>query len=284
MKSTKDDTLELKITLDPPSPWSDIIIAELSECGFDSFVTHDNGISAYATGNIDLEKAVKKSLEGKPDEVSISYEKKLIPHQNWNEKWESEFEPVIIEDYASIIAPFHDEGMVSGMPIIVKPEMSFGTGHHQTTWMMMKALFELPNIRERVLDMGTGTGVLAIAAEKLGAQEILAVDIEDWSIENTKENAIRNGCTRISAVHGDLDIIGGRKFGLILANINKNTLLKHIEKYAESLENQGTLLLSGFFVNDCKELVNYAENFNLLRLKEFEKEGWSALQFVKQTH
>jgi ribosomal protein L11 methyltransferase len=216
------------------------------------------------------------------DEVKCEWEAKVIPHQNWNEQWEKDFHPVFVEDYATILAPFHDQNLGKGMVVRIQPQMSFGTGHHQTTWMMTKALFELGNIPEEVLDMGTGTGVLAIVAENLGAKRILAIDIEEWSAENARENAQLNNCQNIECVWGDQDKIDGHKFGLIIANINKNILKAQMKTYAEALKNDGRLLLSGFFSTDVDELVTFASAFGLTLEKQFAKDEWAGLQMMKK--
>lgn len=275
------DTIELKIDLNPKKPWSEILVAELSELGFDSFVDTDSGILAYGNATLNLEEildqtSLKEAFDGKAD---VSH--KIIPHQNWNAQWESDFQPVLVENYASILAPFHDKSTAKGVVAIIQPQMSFGTGHHQTTWMMTKALFELPKMPTKVLDMGTGTGVLAIFAEKLGATEILAIDIEDWSAENAKENAALNDCNHIEVKCGDIDLVPKADFGLIIANINKNILKAQMSVYAKSLEINGVLLLSGFFNSDVEEMIHYCEPFNLKLEKRFQKDEWAALQLIK---
>jgi len=188
---------------------------------------------------------------------------------------------VFIEEYATILAPFHDGKDAVGMKVIIQPQMSFGTGHHQTTWMMTKALFELGEMPSTVLDMGTGTGVLAVYAAKLGAKEVLAIDIEEWSAENARENVERNGCSNIECLWGDIDLVKGRNFGLIIANINKNILKQHMEVYSNALETNGTLLLSGFFVTDVDEMTNYCEAYKLKQTKVFTKDEWACIQLIK---
>jgi ribosomal protein L11 methyltransferase len=160
--------------------------------------------------------------------------------------------------------------------------MSFGTGHHQTTRLMSQALFDLELIPKNVLDMGCGTGVLAILAEQLGAQQVLAVDVELWAYENSIENAQRNGCTNIEVQHGDVSNIIGKSFDLILANINKNVLKADMQCYADCLVDGGRLFLSGFFTSDNEELISIAKNCNLALDKSFQDENWSCLTFVKR--
>lgn len=277
------DYLELSVKLTPRDPWADVLLAELSEIGFESFVETEDGLMAYSPVNkMTAEKAVSNTiLERKSDEFTSDYEIKIIPHQNWNAVWESDFQPVEVENYLTILAPFHDKKDHKGMLIEIQPQMSFGTGHHQTTWMMSKALFEMGKLPDRVLDMGTGTGVLAIFAEKLGAKKITAVDIEDWSVENTIENAKRNNCIHIEALCGDVDILKGMSFGLILANINKNVLKAHLPSYAEMLETNGILMLSGFFNTDVDELLTFAHQFGFEKVAILNKDNWAAIKLIK---
>lgn len=278
------DTVEVTLKLTPKDPWSDVLIAELSERGFDSFVSTDEGIMAYAPASLNLEEALKDSSlhTANSNEFSYEMEQRIIPHQNWNANWEADFHPVHVEEYATILAPFHSEAEVKGMKVEIQPQMSFGTGHHQTTWMMTKALFELEKIPAKVLDMGTGTGVLAIVAEKLGAEEILAIDIEEWSAENAKENADRNDCGKITCLCGDIEDIEGKEFGLIIANINKNVLKSHMQQYVNALSNGGRILLSGFFATDVPELVTFCGELGLTKEKEFNRDEWAGLQLLKK--
>jgi ribosomal protein L11 methyltransferase len=276
--------IELNIEISPKEPWTDILIAQLSEIGFDSFMDTETGVLAYIN-EADFQEENMQSetilgLESEDFTAKISLEK--IPHQNWNALWESDFHPVFVEDKLTIIAPFHDPKLVKGMGIIIQPQMSFGTGHHQTTWMMTKAMMEFTPIPEKVLDMGTGTGVLAILAEKLGATDITAIDIEPWSVENTIENLARNECTNSTSLCGDIELIDDKEFDLVLANINKNVLKKHLPSYASHLVNNGTLIISGFFETDVEELMEVASNESLVFVKKFTKETWAAIQFIKK--
>lgn len=277
------DYLELSIALTPRDPWTEILTAELADNGFESFVETEDGILAYGQLElVDAENPLKNTfLETQSNDVEVVIHSKIIPQQNWNAVWESDFQPVEVEDYLTIVAPFHDRSTAKGMIIEILPKMSFGTGHHQTTWMMSKALFELKRIPAEVLDMGTGTGVLAFVAERLGAKHVVAVDIEDWSVENTLENAERNDCKTIEAICGDVNVLNGRTFGLILANINKNILKAHMSSYAEMLEKNGTLLLSGFFDTDVDELVTFAEQFGLKKHRVLNKDNWAAIELNK---
>jgi ribosomal protein L11 methyltransferase len=278
------DYLELTISIVPRNPWAEILTAELADLGFESFVDTEDGIQAYGLfKNIELESVVKKSsLSSENEGVHFEFTQKVIPHQNWNALWESDFHPVEVEEYLTIIAPFHSKENLKGMIVEIQPQMSFGTGHHQTTWLMSKALFELERIPESVLDMGTGTGVLAIIAEKLGAKTLVGIDIEDWTVINARENIERNTCQSIEILCGDVDLIEGRKFGLIIANINKNVLKSHIESYSRALEYGGILLLSGFFDSDVDELITFSNAHNLKMNKIYSKESWAGIKLIKE--
>ena len=276
------DYIELDIKLKPLRPFNEIIVAQLAEAGFESFVDTEDGVLAYGQiSETSVERALAETFLGeKRDDVAVSFQSSVIESQNWNAVWESDFEPVFVEEYVSILAPFHDPSQAKGMIVEIQPKMSFGTGHHQTTWMMSKALFELESVPEKVLDMGTGTGVLAIIAEKLGAKDILAIDIEEWSVENTIENAERNKCKHIKVLHGDSDLITGKSFDLILANINKNVLKAHLSSYAATLQKGGVLMLSGFFDSDVDELLNFAKNYGLVKEFVYFKDNWAAIKLV----
>jgi len=274
------DYLELNVELTPREPWSGVLIAQLAENGYESFVETEKGVMAYAqVMAIDTENPVINTfLVEHSAEVEVHWTSTIIKQQNWNAEWESQFEPVHVEDYLTILAPFHDRSVAKGMEIEIMPKMSFGTGHHQTTWMMSKALFELESIPEKVLDMGTGTGVLAIISEKLGAKEIVAVDIEDWSVENTIENAERNMCRNIQALCGDIDQVIQKDFDLILANINKNVLKSHLPHYARLLKKGGMLFLSGFFTSDTEEMITFSTELGFQKIRILNKDNWAAIE------
>lgn len=274
------DTLEVKIELEPINPWSDILIAELSELGFDGFMVEKNALLAYCTESVNVDEAIQQTVLTEPNGPKYSVSVEKIPYQNWNANWEADFEPVYVEDYATIRAPFHDNIEIKGFDIVIQPKMSFGTGHHQTTWLMTKAMCE-EVVPDTVLDMGTGTGVLAILAERLGAKEIEAVDIEEWSAENTVENAERNNCSKIVARHGDVDAVQGTNFGWVLANINKNVLKSHMSQYAKLLRPEGKLFLSGFFKTDVDEMKQVCEQNGLQFERSLTKDDWACLVLKK---
>ncbi len=277
--------IELKVKISPAEPWTDILVAQLAELGFDSFVSTEDGVEAYADSTIgDTNQIIAQSfLDEEIEGVTSTYTLEILPFKNWNEVWESDFEPVFIEDKVSILAPFHSPDLACGLSVIIQPQMSFGTGHHQTTWMMVKALMELESIPSKLLDMGTGTGVLAIVAEKIGVSDILAVDIESWSVENTIENANRNGCSLIRAIEADIEGVDDNGFDVVLANINKNVLKRHFESYYNLLVDKGILVISGFFESDADELIKIAQEIDFTFESIYTKETWAALKFKKNS-
>ena len=275
--------IEVSFDLSPKTPWSDILTAYLAELGFESFVDADTGFQAYIQEDLFDAEAIKNLdvIANPPEALMLNYSVKNIEAQNWNATWESSFEPVIIDEDLAIVAPFHTDFPQTKYTIVIEPKMSFGTGHHQTTRLMSKALFQMSQVPERVLDMGCGTGVLAILAAKLGAKTLLAIDVEQWAFENTVENSERNSCHNIIAEHGDANNIIGQEFDLILANINKNVLKADMHRYADCLPSGGRLFLSGFFTSDNDELLDVAKNLNLALDKAYQEENWSCLTLVK---
>lgn len=278
------NTLKLTIHLEPKYPWADILVAELSENGFDAFEDLANGIVAYGPEDkIDLQGIETDFLNAKKDELStISFQTEIIPFKNWNEEWEKGFEPVFVDERLTILAPFHDKKVAKGLVIEIQPQMSFGTGHHQTTWLMSKALLDRKTLPNRVLDMGAGTGVLAILAEKLGAKDIVAIEIEDWSVVNAQENVERNHCQHITCICGGEEQIGRKQFDLILANINKNVLKVQMNTYFSATAPSGSLMISGFFDSDTPEMIAFAENSGFIFVAKSVKETWAMLEFIKK--
>jgi ribosomal protein L11 methyltransferase len=273
---------ELALKVEPVFPGTEIMVTELAELGFDSFMETDEGVSAYSNVLTDqLEIKLNRLSEAYLNDFSFTWELIEHPSQNWNHEWESAYEPVIVEDYASVLAPFHKDFQSVGLPIWIQPQMSFGTGHHPTTWLMVKRLFELERIGPKVLDMGTGTGVLAIVAEKLGAQQIDALDVEKPAIENAIENGQLNACRNITFFAGDAANIPNTAYDLIVANINKNVLKAHLPTYFNRLKASGLLLMSGFFETDNQEVTSAAEEAGFSKMINLTKQNWSLLQFIK---
>jgi len=272
---------EFDFIVEPKVPWSDILVAELSEIGFESFVETESGVKAYVSENEYVESQFLSLylIQDPPEEVNISFQKQFIPAQNWNATWERSFDPVFVGNKLAIVAPFHENIPQTKYKVTIEPKMSFGTGHHQTTRLISNAMMELESMPSSVLDMGSGTGVLAILAELLGADKIIAIDIESWAYENAIENVERNNCNKIEVFLGNVDLIQPYNFDLILANINKNVLIKDMELYADSLNAKGLLMLSGFFTSDNDILVDCAKKFNLALVKTYSEDNWSCLVF-----
>lgn len=202
---------------------------------------------------------------------------------NWNEEWEKNFSPVVVNDTCIIRAPFHDIEKKYTYDIIIMPKMSFGTGHHDTTWLMCKNMLDFDFKNKTVFDMGCGTGVLAILAKKLGATNISGNDIDEWSVENAIENCAANNCSDIKVVEGDSDLLSSKPnlYDVILANINKNVLKSYIPDLAKSLKTGGYLFISGFFKTDCEELINLASSHYLKLYKQELKSDWAVIMFEK---
>jgi len=275
------DYIEVELKLMPFEPNNEVVVALLSEIGYESFLEDNNAVKAYIPKPAFNEEELSPVLSHfKEIDVSITSTVSLIPAQNWNHIWEKEFAPVFLPNL-TILAPFHGEEFRHDRYIEIEPKMSFGTGHHDTTAMMCNAMSEIDFQNKKVLDMGTGTGLLAILAEQLGAAHISAVDIEEWAVENAKDNATRNRCQKVLILRGDIDCVENETFNVLLANINKNVLLRHLPAYEKLLEQRGQLLLSGFFNYDDKELIQSALHCNLKIHKKYEKNNWSCLWFHK---
>lgn len=269
----------------PFEPWNEIIVACLAEIGFESFMEEEQSVKAYVQSGLLEEDALNTLLHNWSDidELEMKWTHQRIAQQNWNAKWEADFVPVYIEDKLSIVAPFHDAAARRNRVIEIEPKMSFGTGHHQTTYLVCQKMFDLAFDDKLVLDMGTGTGVLAILAEQLGAKKIIAIDIEPWSIENTMLNASRNNCVAIEGIVGGVDEIPELKYDFILANINKNVLKAQLPRYAQLLTMDGDLLLSGFFKTDVPELEALAIELGFTLISIEEKETWALMHLNKST-
>lgn len=263
----------------PLVPGVEILMAELGYAGFESFVETDEGLSAYIQKS-DWFDTILDSIDIlKSSEFEISYKLVEIEQSNWNATWEQSFQPILVDERCTVRAPFHDKGDTE-LDIIIEPKMSFGTGHHETTHMMIQYLLQADLKGKTVLDMGCGTGVLAIIAEKLGASNLDAIDIDAWSYENSLENVERNECHKISVYQGDVDLLEGKSYDVIIANINRNILLDQMESYAKCLNTNGVLFLSGFYKADIS-IIEKACNSHMLKLEDSLQRGeWVALKFI----
>jgi ribosomal protein L11 methyltransferase len=257
---------------------SDIIIAELSEINFHGFEENDSMLSAFIKEDIFEENIFKSVLST----LNVDFTKRIIADNNWNQKWEKEFLPVVVNSFVAVRATFHSPIKGVEHEIIITPKMSFGTGHHATTFLMLQQMKEIDFKNKSVLDFGTGTGILAILASKLGANKITAIDNDDWSIQNAKENFYTNNCRNISLVKND-SINDYGSFDIILANINLNIIKANIVGLRKSSHPGTKILLSGFLQYDEKE-VKQLFSFNSCQLRIVkEKDGWiSTLLYVEK--
>ena len=261
---------------------NEAIIAWLGDNDFDMFEERTDGVNAYIEAKLFKEDNLKNVLLSIPGSgENIRYETSFIKDQNWNKKWESNFEPVSIAGIVYIRAPFHPKSIEFQHEIIIEPKMSFGTGHHATTSLMIQSILKLSVKSKVVLDMGCGTAILSILADKMGAKNIIAIDIEEWAYLNSLENCEMNNVKHISVLKGDVTLIKEKKFDIIFANINRNILLNDLHNYSDSLNSGGEILLSGILVGD-KEIINEcAVKNSLTYLAETEENNWLALHYIK---
>ena len=270
--------LEFKFKIEPLQPASEILVAELGYLGFESFVEEEDGITAY----IPAEEYEDDLLAGvhilQSEDFEITYSKGEIEQVNWNEEWEKNFSPIMVDDICSVRAPFHPEPEVE-YDIVIEPKMSFGTGHHATTHMMIQHILKNDWNDKAVLDMGCGTGVLAILASLKGAKFVDAIDIDNWCYQNTLENVGRNDCDNINVEEGGAELLQDRKYDMILANINRNILLRDLPIYVDCLNKGGDLFLSGFYEEDIPVIKETCVKLGLTYIEHFERSNWVAVKF-----
>lgn len=271
--------LEFNFKIKPLQPWNEILMAELIEIGFDSFTEEYDGILGYIQKDLFKEEELKDIYLLQNEEIEISYTYEEMPNINWNEEWEKNFSPINVEDKVLIRAEFHDSDP-NMHEIVIQPKMSFGTGHHPTTHLMIQQMLDMDLENKKVLDMGCGTSVLAIFAKQKGAGRTVAVDIDEWSVENSKENAARNN-VELDIELGTADNLGKEKFEIILANINRNILISDIPTYVSVLEDGGKLLLSGLCFFDVDDILEVCTDQNLKLEKKIQREEWVSLLLCK---
>ncbi|MDO7170555.1 50S ribosomal protein L11 methyltransferase [Mariniflexile sp. AS56] len=268
---------EFKVS--PLQPGVEILIAELGYAGFESFVETEEGVTAYIQKE-EWNDAILSDVQIlNSEEFKIDFTYNEIEQTNWNEEWEKNFNPIIVDDACSVRAPFHEKPDTQ-FDIIIEPKMSFGTGHHETTHMMIQHILKNDFTNKSVLDMGCGTGVLAILAEMKGAKPIDAVDYDNWCFLNSVENVERNNCASITAIEGDASVLAGKKYDIIIANINRNILLNDMEIYVSCLNKGGVLFLSGFYNDDIPVIQEECEKHMLKFEEKLERNRWVALKFL----
>ncbi len=271
--------LEFSFKISPLQPWNEILMAELIEIGFDSFTEENDGILGYIQKDLFNDNQLKNLPLFQNKDVKIEFSFTEMPNINWNEEWEKNFEPINIDHKVLIRAEFHES--VPGMhEIIIQPKMSFGTGHHPTTHLMIQQMMEMDFKNKKVLDMGCGTSVLAIYAKQIGAGETKAIDIDEWSVENSKENAERNN-VELDIELGTAENLGKDRYDIILANINRNILISDIPVYESVLNNGGQLLLSGLCFFDVDDILEVCTENNLKMKKKLQREEWVSILLEK---
>ncbi|KGO93707.1 50S ribosomal protein L11 methyltransferase [Flavobacterium subsaxonicum] len=266
-------------TVAPKEPGAEILMAELGEMPFESFEETENGLSAYIQKQLWTEDVLNDIQILGSDEFTITYTIEEIEQVNWNEEWEKNFEPIDVDNTCRVRAPFHEKIDVQ-YDIVIEPKMSFGTGHHETTFMMIQHLLETDVAGKKTLDMGCGTAILAILAEMKGAQPIDAIDIDNWCYLNSIENAERNNCSNITVYEGDAALLAGKKYDVIIANINRNILLNDMQQYVDCLNENAILLLSGFYEEDIPFIDASCTEKGLKFVKKHQKNNWVALKYI----
>lgn len=273
--------IEFRFTIDPILPAREILIAELAELEFESFVEEEFGLLAYVQGPGPDGSLLSSLMAFEMEDVQIEFERREVPKENWNEKWEAGFQPILVDDLVVVKAPFHNKVPQAKNTLVIQPKMSFGTGHHDTTWLILHHMHALDFKGKSVLDMGSGTGILAIMAEKLGAATIDAIDIDDWAEENARENAALNNCISIRTYTGDAKLLENQSYDIILANINRNVLMADLPTYNKVLKTSGQIILSGFFVADAPLLQDRLGDLGLRPEAMHQRNDWCMLRAVK---
>jgi ribosomal protein L11 methyltransferase len=271
--------IETRLTLNPE--YIEILMAELAEIGYESFVESNDGISAYIPETeFDLE-ALRQLVERYQPLTEIGLEYEQLETKNWNEEWERNYQPIEVAGKIRVRASYHTPDPSFEYDIVIDPKMSFGTGHHETTTLVMEQQLSLDQRDKSVLDVGSGTGILAILAEKLGATRLTAFDIEEWAYLNAVENAAMNGCTHIHVFQGTIADCPPDTYDIVLANINRNILLQEIPTYVSFLAPGGTLMVSGFYEFDIADIVQKAEEVHLRLVTQKTLNQWAVLRFEK---
>ena len=274
------DYIEFTAEITPLEIGRDILIAQLGEIGFESFVENENGVQAYIQKDKYKEFLIGEMSIISNSDFKITATTKIIEDENWNAEWEKNFELINVENQCVIRAPFHQKLDGVDYDIVIDPKMSFGTGHHETTYLMIKRLLALDLAAKKVLDMGCGTGVLAILAKMKNAATIEAIDIDEWAYNNALENIGNNNCEGIVVKLGGAEKIESN-FDVLIANINRNILLNDMSKYVDAMLSGGSLLLSGFFSSDIEMLLASTSNLGLELVFTESKNDWIILHLVK---
>jgi len=272
---------EVTFILDPLLPAREVLVAELAELGFESFVETDEGVKAYIVSSDWNEGLLAELMTSQMEDQKIEWNSSEIEAINWNAEWEKSFHPIIVDNKCLIRAPFHEVEGSFEYVINIEPKMSFGTGHHSTTHLMIGEMMNMDWKGKHVLDMGAGTAVLAILAEMMGAESSDAIDIDEWAYLNSIENLERNNCSRIKSYQGGAELLTDQVYDTILANINRNILLRDMKEYVKVLKTGGEILFSGFYVQDIPELERVGGELGLKLVLQRERNEWCLLKMIK---
>lgn len=257
-----------------------VLIAELGDAGFESFTETDDAVEAFIPSKTLKAGLLEEDRFRSNNYFSFRYTREVIADQNWNEEWEQNyFEPLLIEDQCVVRAPFHQIFPEATHEIIINPRMAFGTGNHETTHLMIKAMLEMDFESKNVLDMGCGSGILSILASKKGAKEITAIDIDEWSYSNTLENTALNNIENTEILLGDSNLLTDQSFDIILANIQRNILLQDMPAYRGVLCRGGELVMSGFYTSDLEAIQDKAVSLGLKLVQSYERSSWCAVRY-----
>lgn len=259
--------------------FAEILMAELAEIGFETFTEEPEGLKAYVQEPDFDENTLNEVLARYKDYFEFTFTRQNIAKQNWNATWESNYAPITVANQVMVRASFHLPNEAYKYDIVINPKMSFGTGHHDTTSMMMAFQLEIEHQNKSVLDVGCGTGILAILSEKLGAKSTRGFDIEEWAAQNSVENAQINFCTKSTFVQGTIETEPEEEYDIILANINRNILLRDVPQYIQKMIKGGVLLISGFYVSDQAEIQNHFEQLGLRMIGQKQQNQWACMMF-----
>lgn len=273
--------IEVDIELKKTVPYNEILIALLNDIKFNSYSENENGLKAYIEeSNFDLD-LLKQKLENIKEKEILNYKVNKLENNNWNKNWEENFSPVTINKNCIVRATFHEKPNKINYDIVITPKMSFGTGHHETTSLMMQYMFSLSFNNKNILDLGSGTGILSILASKLKAKEIHAIDFDKWAFINSKENALLNNVKNVSCILGDIDSVIFKKYDILLININRNIILSQMYKYKDLMSLNSDILLSGFISEDTNLILNQAKKLDLKLINKKNKKEWNLLHLKK---
>lgn len=270
------DTIKISINTQSADSWlSDVLMAGMADLGFDTFEETETGFEAYIPERMYNQELLQNLVQEVSGEFSVHFTEEIIPARNWNEVWEKNyFKPLVIRDQVVVRAPFHTEYPVARHEIVIEPNMAFGTGNHETTSLMMEVMLDMDLDGKSLLDMGCGTGILAVLAAMRGADPVTAVDIDEWSYTATLENSLLNNTPQVRALLGDAGLLGSECFDVILANIQKNVILVDLAKYRSVIHSGGEILLSGFYAADMDDILKEAARLGLEFVNFREKNKW----------